>query len=133
MSTFLSFIGILAIVLFIKFLYDTYVKGKRYTPDGQLIPNQDVSAEFEYLQNIEKARQKEKYLNKLKSQNLDLIQLRHVIDTWSKKKVEEAKQEGISIEETYAWYAEQWTKEYYKEVEEEAEADFWKKKYGDME
>ncbi len=119
MITFLSFIGILAIVLFLKFLYDTYVKGERFAPNGERLPSNYEIESFKVWQEFEKERQRLLYLEKLKKSNYSINELKKLQKKWSEKKFHEAKEENIQIEETYAFYAEIWTDEYIQYVKKE--------------
>lgn len=112
MSTFLSFVGILAIALFLKFLYDTYIKGERYTPEGQLTLSEKEIETFKEWQDYEKKRQKRKYFKILNENDYSINELKNTQKEWSEKKFKEASDKNILVIETYAYYAELWTKEY---------------------
>jgi hypothetical protein len=123
MNTFLSFIGILAIVLFLKFLYDTYVKGERYSPNGEPLPSDYEIESFKVWQEFEKEKRRLEYFEKLNKHDYSINELRNLQKKWSEKKFHEATEENIQIKETYAFYCEIWTKEYIEHVEKENSDD----------
>jgi hypothetical protein len=114
MTTFLSFIGILAILLLIKFLFDTFVKGERYSSDGKPLPSEDILESTIILQEILSSKKNE-YFDKLITYKYSINELRNLQKKWSEKKFQEAKEKSINVEDTYAFYAEIWTREFIDE------------------
>jgi hypothetical protein len=110
MSTFLSFIGILAIILFLKFLYDVYIKKEI----GYNNEKFKISEEYqEYFNAINKTI----YLKYLTENNLSAKQIINIIEILSQQKYKEAQQKGTDISKTISFEKEEWTREYFNNKE----------------
>jgi hypothetical protein len=111
MSTFLSLIGILAIILFLKFYYDEYTKKEKLEKHDEKFNITDESQE------IFTTLSKTVYVKMLRTQNLSAKQIKDIIEKLSKLKYSEARQKGTDITKTVSFEKEEWTREYFDNKE----------------
>lgn len=139
MDTFLTFIGIIALLFVAKFIYDSYLTNNTEKSFEEYKNNNpEAAARIERNKGFDlstkpKTRSKDKedsllrmarnmgcapdevkegYINDLKSQNLDQNKYSMMIKFLKEKKYEESKLLNIDPDDTSAAYMEKWTKEY---------------------
>lgn len=120
MTTFFTFAGIIALFLFIKLIYDLYFKEKKNVFDFDLNSKSLELNKRETIFRLAKnlgcstEKVKEKFINRLKEQQLTAAQIKATIQICEKMKYEESNEFGIKPEDTAAAYMKDWTIEFFK-------------------
>lgn len=144
MTTFLTFVGIIALFILGKFIYDTYLTNrtekdwneyKQSNPESAARIERNKGLDFStksksreqdkrdsllrMAENIgcSPAQVKENYIKGLKEQQLTAAQTKEAIQMCRQKKYEESKVFNIDPDDTASAYMEEWTKEYLKNKE----------------
>lgn len=122
MDKFIYFVGIVAICLFLKFLFDTYVKGERYDPQGRRI-NNNHTGDYDspekmipiYMKSESvKRKMKYKYIKKLIDKGITAQELKKTIEHLKSKKYKEFEEWSYDdISDTLSHNQQNWTQEFY--------------------
>jgi hypothetical protein len=122
MDSFIYFVGVLAIFLFIKFLYDTYIKGERYYPKDRRIDNHhtadydDVKEVFHDFLKIESVKKDMKYehIKRLIDKRITAQNLKKTVEFFKSIKFKEFEEFNYDdITDTLSHNKQIWTQEFF--------------------
>jgi hypothetical protein len=141
MATLLIFIGIISLLIFVKFIYDSYLTDKtekdwnqykRNNPEdaSRIEKNKKLNSNLKYQSGMNDKQTsllrmamnmqcsanevKEYFINDLIKQELSVAEAKETIQIIRQKKIEESKVFNIEPEDTAAAYMEEWAKEFFE-------------------